>query len=783
MLGEFLSGRYKVINVLGSGGFGHTYIAEDTQRPGNPLCVLKHLTFDSPNSTILQQVRRLFRAEAETLEQLGRHDQIPQLLAYFEVNQEFYLVQEFVAGRPLSVELAKQGRFSEVQAIALLEDVLGILEYVHAQGVIHRDIKPDNLIRRHGDNRFVLIDFGAVKTIRTTISETTGETNMSIPIYTSGYAASEHCLGKPQFSSDLYSLGMVAIQTLSGMRPSQLPQDFHTSEIIWRDQVQVSEGLGAFLERMTRYHHSQRYQSAAEALQALAQVKAQSPTMMAELADSQRPEVEKTVIPGNDTVPQQSLPPQETLPVDRPATRTVTKWLAIVGGTLLATGVLALGVKQAPGWIAGLRQAPASDSPPVATLANERISTGEKLLNRWQSNSEKQEGVARFAAGEFSQAIVALEAAHRQEPDDPETLIYLNNARIGQGRFYKLAVAVPLGDSFGSALEILRGVAQAQNSVNSTGGINGVPLKVAIANDDNQEETAEQLARTLAGNPEVLAVVGHGSSDTTLKAATVYQANQLPMVSPLSSAVQLSGYGNYIFRTMPSDRLTAKALTNYMLTRLKKRRAVVFYNSQSAYSKSLKTEFKNALFYNGVELVDEFDFSRPDFVSYESVERAIAQQAEVIMLAPDSSVAHKGLEVVQVNRRRLQLLAGDSVSASKVLRVAGQEAVGMVLAVPVDLSEGAFQQRAAQLWGAGAAVTWRTALAYDATQSLIAALRRDPTRTGIQRILLLPDFAATGADGAVKFLPTGDRQGRVQLMTIVAKPSGSKVRYEFQALP
>jgi serine/threonine protein kinase len=198
---------------------------------------------------VLQQVRRLFQTEAETLERLGRHDQIPQLLAYFEEEQEFYLVQEFVEGHPLSDELTEGVRFAESQVIALLDDVLSVLEFVHAQGVIHRDIKPENLIRRDRDGNFVLIDFGAVKTLGNTIAEVTGETSFSIPIYTSGYGASEQCLGRPQFSSDLYSLGMVAIQTLTGMRPSQLPQDFNTSEIIWRDQVQVSEPLATFLIR------------------------------------------------------------------------------------------------------------------------------------------------------------------------------------------------------------------------------------------------------------------------------------------------------------------------------------------------------------------------------------------------------------------------------------------------------------------------------------------------------------------------------------------------------
>src|SRR6476646_10788676 len=210
MLGRLLGARYKVIQVLGSGGFGQTYIAEDTQRPGNPPCVLKHLNFATHHPQVLQQVRRLFYSEAETLEKLGRHhDQIPQLLAYFEEAQEFYLVQEFIPGNPLSVELPAGTKLSEAQVIAILEDVLGVLTYIHSQGVIHRDIKPDNLIRRQQDGRLVLIDFGAVKTINTQVAEAAGQTHLSVPIYTSGYGASEQCLGKPRFSSDIYALGVI----------------------------------------------------------------------------------------------------------------------------------------------------------------------------------------------------------------------------------------------------------------------------------------------------------------------------------------------------------------------------------------------------------------------------------------------------------------------------------------------------------------------------------------------------------------------------------------------
>ena len=784
MLGELFGARYKVVDVLGSGGFGHTYIVEDTQRPGRPRCVLKHLTFASPNALVLQQVRRLFQTEAETLERLGQHDQIPQLLAYFEENQEFYLVQEFVEGHPLSDELTEAVHFSESQVVALLHDVLSVLEFVHGQGVIHRDIKPENLIRRDRDGKFVLIDFGAVKTLSTTIAAATGETSLSLPIYTSGYAASEQCLGRPQFSSDLYSLGMVAIQTLTGMRPSQLPQDFNTSEIVWRDQAQVGEPLAAFLDQMIRYHYLHRYQSAVEALQSLQSIASgKMPALVRSANAVSRMPQALTMTPSPQTQVQGDRlyqPPRDRLRFQP------TKVLLLMGGAIVAAfSLLALARNFLPAsFLPASLVAPPNGVPAKLSqqTLGDRVSVGEKLLTRWQGNPQKQAGAEQIAAQDYAKAVVALEAARNSDRSDPETLIYLNNARIGTERSYKLAVVVPLGDTFGSALEILRGVAKAQDDVNHAGGLGGVPLKVAIANDDNQHDTAQNLATLLASQPDILGVVGHGISDTTLAAAAVYQANQLVLVSPLSSAVQLSNAGSYIFRTMPSDRLTAKALSNYMLNNLKQRKVVVFFNAASTYSVSLKTEFKNALFYNGVDLMKEFDFSRPDFDAADSVETSIANGAQVIMLAPDSEAADRAIQIVQLNHRRLKMLAGDSVATVKVLKVAGQEAAGMVVALPTDLTQQPFQQQSEQLWGQTASVSWRTALAYDATQALITAMRRESSRGGIQRVLSQTGFTASGAVEPVRFLPSGDRQGDVRLMTVVPIHSGKRLTYAFKAV-
>jgi serine/threonine-protein kinase len=267
--GQLLGGRYRVLQALGEGGLAKTYIAEDRHRPGHPKCAVKFLKPASNAPDFLPIARRLFNKEAEILEKLGQHDRIPRLLAYFEENQEFYLVQEFIEGHTLSTELLPGSCWSESKVIQMLQDVLQTLEFVHSYGVIHRDIKPNNLIRRQKDGRLVLIDFGAVKQVRDPrITTRTLLTQKTISIGTPGYMPTEQVRGKPRLNSDIYALGMVAIQALTGVDPLYLEEDTD-GEVIWQNRTEVSDELAAILTNMVRYHFKDRYQSATEVLQAL----------------------------------------------------------------------------------------------------------------------------------------------------------------------------------------------------------------------------------------------------------------------------------------------------------------------------------------------------------------------------------------------------------------------------------------------------------------------------------------------------------------------------------
>jgi serine/threonine protein kinase len=262
-----LSGRYIITRHLGGGGFGQTYLAQDSLLPGNPQCVVKQFRPQLTEPNALQIAKRLFDTEAEVLYKLGIHNQIPRLLAHCEENKEFFLVQEFIEGHDLDKELVSGKKLSELTVISIIMEILEILSFVHKENVIHRDIKPSNIIRRKIDNKLVLIDFGAVKQISVGTSVAQKQTTLTVAIGTPGYMPNEQSNGKPRFCSDVYALGIIGIQALTGLTPDKFKEDPLTGEIVWHNQAQASQKLMEILDRMVCYDFRQRYQSAIEALE------------------------------------------------------------------------------------------------------------------------------------------------------------------------------------------------------------------------------------------------------------------------------------------------------------------------------------------------------------------------------------------------------------------------------------------------------------------------------------------------------------------------------------
>lgn len=266
LINQILRQHYKIIEQLGcGGGFGETYIAEDIDIPEypKPRCVVKRL-----KPTIKhQQVQRLFQQEGQILNRLGKHNQIPTLYAYFEHNQEFYLVQELIIGHDLNEEINQP--WSETKVKLFLSEILEVLAFVHQNGVIHRDIKPGNIMRQNKDEKLMLIDFGAVKEVSNIVVNSQGQPSSTIAVGTPGYMPVEQAQGRPQFASDIYAVGITAIQALTGLMPRSFIQDELGEIDLQKLAPNISENLANFLTKMVKINWKQRYSDATVALRVL----------------------------------------------------------------------------------------------------------------------------------------------------------------------------------------------------------------------------------------------------------------------------------------------------------------------------------------------------------------------------------------------------------------------------------------------------------------------------------------------------------------------------------
>ncbi|QFS46187.1 protein kinase domain-containing protein [Nostoc sphaeroides] len=327
---QLLNDRYQVIRTLGAGGFGETYLAEDTYMPSKRRCVVKQLRPIHNNPQIYQLVQERFQREAAILEELGgANDQIPALYAYFSSGGQFYLVQEWIEGDTLTGKVQTQGLFSEGDVQELFMNLLPVLDYVHSKHIVHRDIKPDNIIVRHRDGKPVLIDFGAIRESMGTVVNSQGNPTSSIVIGTPGYMPSEQAAGRPVYSSDLYSLGMTVIYLLTGRQAQQLETDFQTGEIVWRQYAShINPIMAGVIDRAIAYHPRDRYPTARAMLDTLQSIANPIPPTQPLLT-------QRTVV---------SAPPPQTLPVKPQPTPQGNSQNNILIGSLIAGGLIGASV-------------------------------------------------------------------------------------------------------------------------------------------------------------------------------------------------------------------------------------------------------------------------------------------------------------------------------------------------------------------------------------------------------------------------------------------------------
>lgn len=366
------------------------------------------------------------------------------------------------------------------------------------------------------------------------------------------------------------------------------------------------------------------------------------------------------------------------------------------------------------------------------------ISQGNRIL--LADNPEKSAGATAFAQQNWSEAIAAYQQAVDSNPNDPESQIYLNNAKARQqGTPITIAAVVPIASSTDSAQEILRGIAQYQSEFNQNQG--GRLLEVIVVDQNPADRSiASPLAQALIDNPDVLAVIGYGADLSSKLAMQTYESSQLAVLSPVNTKIEGTNL-RLISLNQAEDKLVedylnsvAQTLLEYAQTQKTTPKVVIFYNSSSDYSNNLKDSLIATLPQVNGELVEAIDIDDPGFNPSQAINQASQNQANTVILALSKDRITEAIDIADNNQNQMLLLGGDEMYNPQIL-VQGQDKVSnLVLAVPWSSTPGdTFAQEALQLWKGK--VSWRTKTAYDATKILTESVSQNPNRGDIYQSL------------------------------------------------
>lgn len=411
------------------------------------------------------------------------------------------------------------------------------------------------------------------------------------------------------------------------------------------------------------------------------------------------------------------------------------------------------------------------------------ISQGEKILLPSGALAQKQNAAAAFAQKNWQEAIALYQQAASADANDPETKIYLNNAKAkNSGNPLTMAVVVPIAPSPNEAKEVLRGVAQAQEEFNQSASR---LLEIAIVNDDQTGKTAS-LADDLTNSPNVLGVLGHGVDSSSRQAVARYEKAGLAALTPTSSNVSSGDASQSILRTIsPTQQATelletylqqvSETLANYAAKTAAPASVAVFYNSDSPYSQQLKDKFIAAVNATG-KVVKEVDVSaNPSFDAAAEVNSAKQAGANIGFLALSKNKVDTAIAIAKANQSEnpLQLLGGDELYNPTILTQGDDAVDGIVLAVPWSWQPNdPFAAQAAGVWKGR--ISWRTTTAYDATKALANAFSQQPSRSEIAT-RLKSGIPLSGTAGNFSFF---NEVPLVKAVPGAGGPPGSKYRFD-----
>jgi len=412
---------------------------------------------------------------------------------------------------------------------------------------------------------------------------------------------------------------------------------------------------------------------------------------------------------------------------------------------------------------------------------NSRISRGNSTFFPEINNIPRDKGIQAFQQGNYQEATTLFQQAVNANRYDPEVLIYYNNSLARQqGSPFTLAVVVSLDKNKTTPVEVLRGVAQAQDQFNRNKGLNRRLLEIVIANDSNTKK-AKEVAQELTKDSSIIGVIGHNSSEATRLALPEYEKAKLALVSPTSASIFLNN--PVFFRVVYSDESAGKKLAEYTYRNLLKK-AVVFGNPSSTYSNSIREIFTNQFEKLGGEVVRKplIDLTASKFDPEKEVTNSVYDyKAEAALLFPDADTINKAIpiakEITKINKTlktqnppkpELKMLGGGILYKGDILANGRKNVEGLIIAVPwfgETLQTQPFAEKSARKWGGG--ISWRTAISFDATQALIKTLSNNATRDTVLRGLENVSLTASETSGyPLKFTPEREREGQSILLQI-----------------
>ncbi|MEL7409216.1 MAG: ABC transporter substrate-binding protein, partial [Cyanobacteria bacterium J06558_2] len=432
-------------------------------------------------------------------------------------------------------------------------------------------------------------------------------------------------------------------------------------------------------------------------------------------------------------------------------------------------------------------EAEAIIEPDTQPEIRKRMSLGEKRLTQITTPA-KEKAIKAYREGNYGAAITEFEASLKQKLNDPESLVYLNNAKaeIADRNPIKIAISIPLGTAPPIAMEMLRGTAQIQNEVNNDGGITGGYLQVVIMDDDNNPEIGKQIAQAVVQDPDTIAVVGSNTTEVSRVTSEIYQSGGVVMVNPTSWGDGITGADkDYIFRAVSSPDLMAQKLAQDVSDTFGESKIAICYDDSAQDNMSFKNVFIKEFLKLGGSILDKengFDcqFNAPFFNANSLVEEAKESGAEGLLLAPHINKLEPALSIARENDGELSLFSSTSLYTGKVLEE-GQDTVnGLTFYAPwhPDIDpDNKFYVEGKELWKGR--FNWRTATTLEATLAVVEGLKQasEPTRNQLKQVMRQPNnFEVDGISPTPISFSNGDREG--EPVKVQVQPGGN-LGYDF----